>query len=113
MLPDEQSCPGNITGEQQRDRAQTEGQRQFTERTGAAGELDVPVRKQFPAIVVPEMGRHDAGYPMAAQLLVDRHANTEGVQCLPQCRQARLISPVEVRCETLQQKVGSTCWVAR
>ncbi len=113
MFPDQGGCAGQITREQHRDRTQTEGQRQFAQRTDAAGKLDVPVGKEMVAIVIPEMRRHDAGYPVAAQLLVDRHADAEDVQCPAQYRQSGLISLVEVRCQAFQEKVGGTRCVPR
>ena len=113
MFPDQGGCAGQITREQHRARLQTEGQRQFAERTDAAGKLDVPVGKQMPAIVIPEVCRHDAGNPVAAQLLVGRHADAEDVECPPQDRQSGLISPVEVRCQAFQEKVGGARCVPR
>src|SRR5258705_14014237 len=43
---------------------------------------------------------------MPAMFLVDRHADAEGVQCLPQYRQSGRISRVEVRREAVQKKIG-------
>ena len=105
-FPDQGGCAGQITREQHRDRTHIEGQRQLAERTDAAGKPDVPVGMQVPATVIPEVRRDDAGYPVAAQLLVDRHADAEDVQRPPQYRQSGRISPVEVRCEAFQKKVG-------
>src|SRR5882757_7420710 len=42
---------------------------------------------------------------MPAMLLVDRHADAEGVQCLPQYRKSGRISRVEVRREAVQKKI--------
>ena len=61
QLLDEGRCLGQVTGEQKCERVHIEGQRQFAERAGAAGKLDVPVGKSMPAFVIPEVPGHVAG----------------------------------------------------
>ena len=113
MLVDQGGCASQVTRKQRRDREEAQGQRQLTQRTDPTGKLDVPVGKRMPSIVIPEECRHDAGYPVAAQLLVDRHVDAEDVQCPPQYRQSGLISLVEVGRQAFNEKVGGANSVPR
>ena len=54
-FPDQTGCAGQITREHHRERTRTESQRQFAQRTDAAGKLDLPVGKQIPVLVIPEV----------------------------------------------------------
>ena len=65
-FPDQTGCAGQITREQHRERTHVECQRQFAQRTHGAGKLDVAVGQHMPAIDIPQVRRHNAGYPVAA-----------------------------------------------
>src|SRR4051812_25534084 len=62
--------------------------------------------EHIPAAVIPYQPGHDAGYPVPAQLLVDRYAGPEEVQRLPQNGQSGRISVDVVFYQTIEQKVG-------
>ena len=101
-----EAARSQVTGEQHHDRTRIKGQRKLAERADATGKPDVPLGMHIPAMVIPYEPGGNAGQPMPAKFLVDRHADAEDVQRPPQYRQSGRISPVEVRGEAIEKKIG-------